>query len=118
MKIVINTIASMSLLLQLFFCMFNAMSLKKPECIMDSLYNYFVLAVVLCSLLSVVIFLFLYNCNGKSFKKWHYIILFIIVLLGAFAHLWQLIGQHEPLPSAILLLLDIYIIRKILLSLR
>ncbi len=85
MKIVINTIAVIVLSVQFFSFAFNALNQKKPESTLESLCNYFNFTALLCSLLSVVIFIALYNFNSKFLKKrFPNCIMLIIVLLGIY----------------------------------
>ncbi|MPM24145.1 hypothetical protein SDC9_70626 [bioreactor metagenome] len=118
MKIVINTIAVIVLSVQFFSFVFNALNQKKPESTLDSLCNYFNVTALLCSLLSVVIFIALYNFNSKFLKKklLNYIML-IIVLLGIYVHITQVFVLNDfVLTSCVLLLFDYYIMRNILKS--
>ena len=118
MKIVINTIAVIVLSVQFFSFAFNALNQKKPESTLDFLCNYFNFTALLCSLLSVVIFIALYNFNSKFLKKilLNYIML-IIVLLGIYVHITQVFVLNDfVLTSCVLLLFDYYIMRSILKS--
>lgn len=116
MKIAINTIAVIVLSVQFFSFAFNALNQKKPESTLDFLCNYFNFIALLCSLLSVVIFIALYNFNSKFLKKklLNYIML-IIVLLGIYVHVTQIFVLNDfVLTSCVLLLFDYYIMRNIL----
>ena len=63
MKIFINTIAGIAFIGQLIAFIFNGLTLQKLESIVDELFNYALFAGYLCSLLSVAIFVIIYNFN-------------------------------------------------------
>lgn len=112
MKIFINSIAVFALTMQAVYVLLSGLSLKKPEGIMDSIYNYYVLAALVCSLLSLVIFIILYNYSSLPLKKWHLCILGIIILLGAHVYIFEF--SKETYISCISLTCDLYVIYKIL----
>ena len=116
MKIVINTIAVIVLSVQFFSFAFNALNQKKSESTLESLYNYFNFTALLCSLLSVVIFIAVYNFNSKFLKKrFPNCIMLIIALLGIYVHITQVFVLNDfVLTSCVLLLFDYYIMRNIL----
>lgn len=116
MKIIINIVASIVFIVQFVSFVFNALNLKKPGCTIDSLYNYFVIIAYLCSLFAVIIFAVQYNFKAKYLNnKLLNCIFLIIVMLGTYIHLSQLLLLKDfVLTSCILLLFDIYIIHKIL----
>ena len=116
MKIVINTIAVIVLSVQFFSFAFNALNLKKSESTLESLYNYFNFTALLCSLLSVVIFIAVYNFNSTFLKKrFPNCIMLIIALLGIYVHITQVFVLNDfVLTSCVLLLFDYYIMRNIL----
>lgn len=116
MKIVINIIAFFVFIVQFFSFAFSALNQKEPECTKELLYSCFMLFAIFCSLITIPIFAILYNCKFKLLKERipNYIIL-VIVLLGSYIHISQLLSLHNfIITSCILLLFDIYIIRKVL----
>lgn len=116
MKIIINIVTSIVFIVQFVSFVFNALNLKKPECSIDTLYNYFVIIAYLCSLFAVIIFAVQYNFKAKFLNnKLLNIVFLIIIMLGTYIHLSQLLLLKDfVLTSCILLLFDIYIIHKIL----
>ena len=116
MKILINTVAFIAFIGQFFSFAFSALNQKKPENAIDSVYNYYIFFAFLCSLITVVIFVVEYNFNFKLLKKKipNYIFL-VIVAVGIHIPILQLLALNDfLLTSCILLLLDYYIMRKIL----
>jgi hypothetical protein len=116
MKIFINTIAGIAFIGQLIAFIFNGLTLQKLESIVDELFNYALFAGYLCSLLSVAFFVIIYNFNLCFLRKKMINILFLaIVLLGGYVLISQLFVQHDfILTSCLLLLFDIYIVRRVL----
>ena len=116
MKILINTVAFIAFIGQFFSFAFSAINQKKPESAIESVYNYYIFFAFLCSLITVVIFVVEYNFNFKLLKKKipNYIFL-VIVALGIYIAVMQLLALNDfLLTSCILLLFDYYIMRKIL----
>lgn len=116
MKILINTVAFIAFIGQFFSFAFSALNQKKPESAIDSVYNYYIFFAFLCSLITVVIFVVEYNFNFKLLKKKipNYIFL-VIVAVGIYIPIMQLLALNDfLLTSCILLLFDYYIMRKIL----
>lgn len=116
MKILINTVAFIAFIGQFFSFAFSAINQKKPESAIESVYNYYIFFAFLCSLITVVIFVVEYNFNFKLLKKKipNYIFL-VIVALGIYIPIMQLLALNDfLLTSCILLLFDYYIMRKIL----
>lgn len=115
MKILINIIVFISFGAQFVAFIFSALNLKKPQSTVESLYNDFVFIAYLCSLFAIAIFVILYNFDYKLLKKKTLNILFLmIVLLGIYIHLSQLLLLNDfMLLSCILLLFDFYSIYKI-----
>ena len=116
MKILINTVAFIAFIGQFFSFAFSALNQKKPESAMESVYNYYIFFAFLCSLITVVIFVVEYNFNFKLLKKKipNYIFL-VIVAVGIYIPIMQLLALNDfLLTSCILLLFDYYIMRKIL----
>ena len=119
MKILINTVAFIAFIGQFFSVAFSALNQKKPESAIESVYNYYIFFAFLCSLITVVIFVVEYNFNFKLLKKKipNYIFL-VIVAVGIHIPILQLLALNDfLLTSCILLLLDYYIMRKILCNL-
>jgi len=85
MKILINTVAFIAFIGQFFSFAFSALNQKKPESIIESVYNDFIFFAFLCSLITVVIFVVQYNFDFKLLKKKipNYIFL-VIVSLGIY----------------------------------
>ena len=69
MKIVINIIAFIVFVAQSISFVLNALTLKKPECVKDSLYNYFFVLAFLFSLITIIVFVVLYNFDYQIHKK-------------------------------------------------
>lgn len=115
MKILINIIAFISFGAQFVAFIFSALNQKNPQSTAESFYNDFVFIAYLCSLFAIAIFVILYNFDYKLLKKKTLNILFLmIVLLGIYIHLSQLLLLNDfMLLSCILLLFDIYSIYKI-----
>lgn len=116
MKILINIVAFIAFIGQFFSFAFSAINQKKPESAIESVYNYYIFFAFLCSLITVVIFVVEYNFNFKLLKKKipNYIFL-VIVALGIYIAVMQLLALNDfLLTSCILLLFDYYIMRKIL----
>lgn len=116
MKILINTVAFIAFIGQFFSFAFSAINQKKPESAIESVYNYYIFFAFLCSLITVVIFVVEYNFNFKLLKKKipNYIFL-VIVAVGIYIPIMQLLALNDfLLTSCILLLFDYYIMRKIL----
>ena len=116
MKVIINTIAFITFLMQSIVFSFGALNQKKPKCTEELLYNYFVVLAFLCSLLTIVIFVVQYNLKNRMFeKKWINCILLIITILGIYINLYQLFVLTDFIvTSFITLLFDVYIIRNII----
>ena len=116
MKILINTVAFIAFIAQFFSFAFSALNQKKPESVIESLYNNFMFSAFLCSLITVAIFVVQYNFNFKLLKKKiPNCIFLVIVVLGIYIHVMQLLALNDfLLTSCILLLFDYYIMRKIL----
>lgn len=114
MRIIINIVAFITFIVQFFSFVLNALTLKKPECFKEELYNYFIISALLCSLMTIVIFFVQYNCNVGIFKnKVIKCLSWLIVLLSAFTCIWQIFVLHDfILTSCVLLILDFYVIRK------
>ena len=116
MKILINIVAFIAFIGQFFSFAFSAINQKKPESAIESVYNYYIFFAFLCSLITVVIFVVEYNFNFKLLKKKipNYIFL-VIVAVGIYIPIMQLLALNDfLLTSCILLLFDYYIMRKIL----
>jgi amino acid transporter len=116
MKVIINTIAFITFLMQSIVFSFGALNQKEPKCTEELLYNYFVVLAFLCSLLTIVIFVVQYNLKNRMFeKKWINCILLIITILGIYINLYQLFVLTDfIITSFIMLLFDVYIIRNII----
>ena len=108
MKTIINIIACIAFGAQLFVSMFNDLNMKK-------LHNYFVLTAYICSLLSVPIFFMLYNFDFRFAKlKFCGIVFLGIILLGGYVLWGQLFVLNDfILTSCVILLFDVYSLRKI-----
>lgn len=115
MKTIINIIACIAFGAQLFVSMFNALNMKKPETEIELLHNYFVLTAYICSLLSVPIFFMLYNFDFRFAKlKFCGIVFLGIILLGGYVLWGQLFVLNDfILTSCVILLFDVYSLRKI-----
>lgn len=116
MKILINIVAFIAFIGQFFSFAFSAINQKKPESAIESVYNYYIFFAFLCSLITVVIFVVEYNFNFKLLKKKipNYIFL-VIVAVGIYIPIMQLLALNDfLLTSCILVLFDYYIMRKIL----
>lgn len=116
MKIFLNTIAFITFIVQCLSFAFNALNLKAPENTREALHNAFYFTAFLCSLMTVGIFMVLYNFNFKYLeKKIPNCILFVITTFGLYIHLLQLFELNDFLiVSCILLIIDCYIMNKIL----
>ena len=116
MKRFINTIAGFSFIIQFFSCVLNVLSQRKASNVTDSLYNIFMSTAYVCSLFSVLIFLFYYNFDFKLLKKMYIKIISIaIVALGGYVYLFQLfVLQDFIFSSSILLFIAVLTIRKII----
>ena len=116
MRITINLLALIVFVVQIISFVFNVLTLKKPKCTADALYNCFIFTAFLCSLLTVVIFVVQYNFNAMLLKKKSVnCLLLIIVMLGTYIHISQLFILNDfIIPSCILLLIDIYVLPKIM----
>ena len=115
MRIAINIIAIFAFIMQSISFVFGVLNLRRPECVIDSIYNHFIFISFLCSQVTVVIFIAIYNFDLKAhrIKLLNYIYL-IIVMLGSYIHITQLIVFNDfILTSCILLFFDCYIFRKI-----
>lgn len=119
MRILINIVAIIAFIAQILPFAFNALNQERAESAKEALYDHFMLFAYFCSLVTVVIFVILYNFNYKILKnKLVYCFFLFIVLLGTYIHLSQLIEQNDfIIVSSILLLFDCYIVRKIVCSL-
>ena len=115
MKTIINTIACIAFGAQLFVSMFDALNMKKPETEIELLHNDFMLAAYICSLLSVPIFFMLYNFDFRFEKLKFWGIVFLgIILLGGYVLWGQLFILNDfILTSCVILLFDVYSLRKI-----
>lgn len=116
MRPLINVIATLVFVGQLIPFAFGALNQKAPECVWDSLYSYFVFVAYVCSLLIVPIFMFLYNTDFKFVrKKTLKAIVMVVVLLGAYVHLSQVVVSKDFLfTSCVLLIFDFYVMRMLL----
>lgn len=116
MRIIINIVAFVAFIMQSISFVFNALIQKKPECYTETLYSVFLLTAYVCSLLSVWIFVFMYNFNISLLrKKYVFFFLLMIVLLGCYIHLMQLfVIQDFIITSCSMLLFDCYVIAKVL----
>lgn len=116
MKILINIVAFIAFIGQFFSFVFSALNQKKPESVIESLYNNFIFFAFLCSLITVVIFVVQYNFNFKLLKKKIPNCIFLVIaVLSIYIHVMQLLALTDfLLTSCILLLFDYYIMRKIL----
>lgn len=116
MKILINIVAFIAFIAQFFFFVFSALNQKKPEGLIESLYNYFVFLALLCSLITIAVFVVQYNFNCQLLrKKIPNCIIFMIAVLGIYIHISQLLSFNDFLIiSCVLLLFDSYIIHKVL----
>ena len=115
MKIIVNIIAFIAFIGQFIVFAFSALNQKKPERVLESLYNDFITAASFCSLFVVVIFVIQYNFDFKILKhKMLKSIFLVIVLLGMYIHVRQLLTHKDFIPiSCTLLVFDCYCIRKI-----
>ena len=114
MKILINTVAFIAFMGQFFSFAFSGLNQKKPESTIESVYNNFIFFAFLCSLITVAIFVVQYNFNLLK-KKIPNCIFLVIVVLGIYIPVMQLLVLNDfLLTSCILLLFDYYIVRKIL----
>lgn len=115
MKIIVNTIAFIAFIWQFISFTFSTLNQKKPESVIESLYNDFIIAASFCSLFVVVVFVIQYNFNSKILKKKILNCIFlVIVLLGMYIHIIQLLTQKEFIPiSCTLLVFDCYSLIKI-----
>ena len=113
MKIIINIVAFITFIVQFLSFVYNVLTLKKPSCLIEELYNYFAFSAFLCSLMTVAIFLVQYNFNaGILNKKSVNCLLLVIVLLSIYICVWQIFVLHDFfLSSCILLIFNFYIIR-------
>lgn len=82
MRIIVNIIAFITLVLQFIYFAFSAGNQIKSESIMDSLHNYSNVAVLMCSVFTVMLFICLYNFNCKFLKNkiLNCMFLFIVIL--------------------------------------
>lgn len=69
MKILINFVAFIAFIAQSIFFVFSALNQKKPEAMMESLYNYFVFLALLCSLITIIAFYLQKNRYLYPFKN-------------------------------------------------
>lgn len=118
MKTFINTIAGIVFMVQTIASGFNILTLKKPESTLEALHNHFTLTASLCSLLSVVVFVLVYNCNFSFLRKKITNMVFVVIVLpGCYINFSQLFITHDLIASScVMLIFDCYIIRKVLLS--
>ena len=116
MRVIINTIAFITFLMQSIVFTFGAFNQKKPTCTEELLYNYFIFTALLCSLLTIVIFIVQYNFKNKILEfKWLNCLLLMITILGIYANLYQAFVRADLIIiSFIMLMFDIYILRKII----
>ncbi len=116
MRVLINIIACIAFGSQLFSFVLNALNMKKPETEIESLNNEFVLVAYICSLLSVPIFFVLYNFGLKFAKlKFLNIVFLGIMLLGGYVLCGQLFVLNDfILTSCVILLFNVYSLRKVL----
>ncbi len=117
MKIVINIIAFIVFVAQSISFVLNALTLKKPECVKDSLYNYFFVLAFLFSLITIIVFVVLYNFDYQIHKKKVLSCLIItIAILSIYIHIWQiLILKDFIITSCVSLFFDYYIISNLIL---
>ena len=112
MRNVINIIALITFVAQSVSFVLNALTLRKPECVTDSLYNYFFIIAFLSSLITIIVFAVLYNFNYLLHKK-NVLSYFLItiVILSIYIHIWHvLILKDFIITSCVSLLFDYYII--------
>lgn len=111
----VNTIAIVTLFVQLFSLLLNLFTMKIPATTTESLYQYFIIILFFCSEIVVLFFILLYNFKCKFLQnRFLKVFCFIIVILAAYIHIWQLfIKQIFILTSIIFLLMDSYIIYRI-----
>jgi hypothetical protein len=118
MKIFINTIAFGVFVMQFIAFVFNVLNMHKPDNTQEVLYNDFVFAAYLCSLLAILIFVLQYNLSRWKHNSFLAdSLLFIIALLGIYVGLSQIFVLSDfILVSCIMLLFDAYIIKNITIS--
>ena len=116
MKVIINTITFITFLMQSIAFTFGVLNQKKPTCTEELLHNYFIFTALLCSLLTIVIFIVQYNFKNKILEiKWLNCLLLIITILGIYVNLYQIFERADfIIISFIMLLFDIYVIRNII----
>ena len=116
MKVIINTIAFITFLMQSIAFTLGVLNQKKPTCTEELLPNYFIFTALLCSLLTIVIFIVQYNFKNKILEiKWLNCLLLIITILGIYVNLYQIFERADfIIISFIMLLFDIYVIRNII----
>ncbi len=116
MRGIINTIAFITFLMQSIVFTFGVLNQKKPTCTEEMLYNYFIITALLCSLLTIVIFIVQYNFKNKILEiKWLNCLLLIITILGIYVNLYQIFERADfIIISFIMLLFDICVIRNII----
>lgn len=112
MRIVINIIALIVFVAQSVSFVLNALTLRKPECVTDSLYNFIFIIAFLSSLIAIIVFAVLYNLKFLLHKKkvLSYSLI-TIVILSIYIHIWHvLILKDFIMTSCVSLLFDYYII--------
>ena len=116
MRMFINSIAIFAFILQAIFSTLNALNMQSTENIWIYLWNEFIFVSFICSSISVLIFILLYNFNFKFLKnRILNTLLLVIVLFAGFIHIWQIIELKGIfLNSCVLVLMDIYIVCKII----
>ena len=94
----------------------NILNMQSTENIWIYLWNEFIFVSFICSSISVLIFILLYNFNFKFLKnRILNTLLLVIVLFAGFIHIWQIIELKGIfLNSCVLVLMDIYIVCKII----
>lgn len=116
MRMFINSIAIFAFILRGIFSTLNALNMQSTENIWIYLWNEFIFVSFICSSISVLIFILLYNFNFKFLKnRILNTLLLVIVLFAGFIHIWQIIELKGIfLNSCVLVLMDIYIVCKII----
>ena len=116
MRMFINSIALFAFILLAIFSTLNALNMQSTENIWIYLWNEFIFVSFICSSISVLIFILLYNFNFKFLKnRILNTLLLVIVLFAGFIHIWQIIELKGIfLNSCVLVLMDIYIVCKII----
>ena len=116
MRMFINSIAIFAFILQAIFSTLNALNMQITENFWIYIWIEFIFVSFICSCISVIIFILLYNFNFKFLKnRILNTLLLVIVLFAGFIHIWQIIELKGIfLNSCVLVLMDIYIVCKII----